>query len=167
MSSGCGTYLARVYAGTFESGRWGGWLIFFPVGGGTVISTDRETTQPSIAALSTWAGGLTRVYLEGALQRALALSPDAELERELRRLERLERGEASAEARAENLEAAASAARDEAELLEIRREYAEERVLATTADLADREAQIHSAAAAAARRTAQAADKALRARKKK
>jgi hypothetical protein len=167
VASASGTYLARVYAGTIEGGRWGAWLIFFPVGGGTVVSTDRETTVPSMAALSTWAGGLTHVYLEGALQRALALSPDAEFERELDRLERLEIAGASAELRAESLEAAASAARDEAQLLDIKREYAEERVLATAAETANREAQIHESAAAASRRAAHAADKALRARKKK
>ena len=50
VSSGTDTYLARVYAGGIESGRWGGWIVFFPVGGGPVISTDRETTQSSIAA---------------------------------------------------------------------------------------------------------------------
>ena len=167
VSSGHATYLARVYAGTIESGRWGGWLIFFPVGGGTVVSTDRETTQPSFTALSTWASGLTHVYLEGALQRALDLNPGAELERELRRLEQLELQEASAAIRAESIEAAASAARDEAELLEIRREYAEERVLATAADAANRDAQIHDASASAARRTAHAADDAMRSLKNK
>ena len=167
VASGSGTYLARVYAGTIEGGKWGGWLIFFPVGGGRVVATDRETIQPSMAALSTWAGGLTHAYLEGALQRALDLNPDAELTRELDRLERLELGEAAAAIRAERLEEAALAARSEAELLEIKREYAEERVLATRMESAYRDAQIHETAAAASRRTAQAADKALRARKKK
>ena len=157
--SSSGTYLARVYAGAIEGGRWGGWIVFFPVGGGQVISTDRETTQSSIAALSTWAGGVTHTYLEGALQRALALNPDAELARELLRLERLEIEEASADAHAASLEAAAAAARLESELVE--------RVLATAADTADREAREHEAAAAASRRTAQAAEEALRARKKK
>jgi hypothetical protein len=165
--SSSGTYLARVYAGAIEGGRWGGWIVFFPVGGGQVISTDRETTQSSIAALSTWAGGVTHTYLEGALQRALALNPDAELARELLRLERLEIEEASADAHAASLEAAATAARLESELVESEREVAEERVLATAADTADREAREHEAAAAASRRTAQAAEEALRARKKK
>ena len=83
-------YLARVYVGTIGGGRWGAWIVFFPIGGGPVISTDRETTQSSMAALSTWAGGLTHTYLEGALQRALELRPDAELAEELERLERLD-----------------------------------------------------------------------------
>ncbi len=103
VESGNALYLARVYAGTIAGGRWGGWLMFFPVEGGPVISTDRETTQSSMAALSTWAAGLTHPYFEGALERALALRPNAELARELERLERLELEEAS---RADRLETA-------------------------------------------------------------
>src|SRR5688500_13373695 len=73
VASGTALYLARVYVGTIGGGRWGAWIAFFPIGGGPVISTDRETTQSSMAALSTWVGGLTHTYLEGALQRALEL----------------------------------------------------------------------------------------------
>ena len=165
VASATGLYLARVYAGTIGSSRWGGWIVFFPVGGGPVISTDRETTQSTMAALSTWAAGLTDTYLEGALQRALALQPDAELARELERLERLDLEEASAEARAESLEAAAAAARATSQLVESERARVEERVLATAAETADREARVHEEAAAVARTAALAADQALRARK--
>ena len=97
VASGTTLYLARVYAGAIGGGRWAAWIVFFPIGGGPVISTDRETTQSSMAALSTWAGGLTHTYVEGALQRALALRPDAELAQELERLERLEMEEGFAE----------------------------------------------------------------------
>lgn len=162
VSSGSASYLARAYAGTIEGGRWGGWLVFFPVGGGPVISTDRETTQPSIAALSTWAAGITPVYLEGALQRALQVNPDAELEQELRRLERLEREGALPETAQE----VASAAHEEARLLEIKRDYAEERLLATASE-PNAEAQLRAPDAATKARTAQAADKAIPARRKK
>jgi hypothetical protein len=51
---------------------WHGWLEFLPVAGGPTLSTDRETTQPDRDALSYWASGLERVYLEGALSRARA-----------------------------------------------------------------------------------------------
>jgi transitional endoplasmic reticulum ATPase len=51
--------------------RWRAWIEFAPDGGGTALRTDRETTQPNRAATAYWASGLTPLYLEGALQRAL------------------------------------------------------------------------------------------------
>jgi hypothetical protein len=36
------------------------------------LCSDRETTQPNRSNVEYWAQGLTRVYLEGALQRAIA-----------------------------------------------------------------------------------------------
>ncbi|HEX6925970.1 MAG TPA: hypothetical protein VF167_11170 [Longimicrobiaceae bacterium] len=53
-----------------EDGLWDGWIEFTPVGGGEVLRTQRETTQPNRVDLEYWASGLTPVYLEGALQRA-------------------------------------------------------------------------------------------------
>jgi hypothetical protein len=50
---------------------WEGWIEFVPVTRGRVISTPRETTQPNLQDALYWATGLSRVYLEGALVRAL------------------------------------------------------------------------------------------------
>ena len=161
IATGGRTYRARVYGAVDADARWGGRIIFFPVGGGRAITTGRETTQSSLAQLTHWATGLTPTYLEGALARALALTPEAQMARELERLERLED---SAEVRAETLERAAAAARTEAALAESARERAEEGYLATVADVAEREAEAHDAAAALSRNTAEAADRALRSR---
>ena len=162
IAAGGRTYRARVYGAVDVDARWGGWILFFPVGGGRAIATGRETTQSSLANLTHWASALTPTYLEGALARALALTPEAQMARELERLERLE---ASAEVRAETLERAASAARSEAALAEAARERAEEGFLATVADAAERDAEAHDVAAALSRNTAEAADRALRRRK--
>jgi hypothetical protein len=52
---------------------WEGWLEFSPVGGrGIVRRSAVETTQPNREALAYWASGLEPVYLEGALERAIA-----------------------------------------------------------------------------------------------
>lgn len=39
---------------------------------GRVLRSGRETTQPNLTDLEYWATGVTPVYLEGALERALA-----------------------------------------------------------------------------------------------
>jgi hypothetical protein len=52
-------------------GIWHGWLEFVPLEGAAAIRSGRETTQPNRKDLMYWATGLTPVYLEGALQRAL------------------------------------------------------------------------------------------------
>ena len=161
IATGGRTYRARVYGAVDADTRWGGWILFFPVGGGRAIATGRETTQSSLANLTYWASGLTPTYLQGALARALALTPEAQMARELERLERLED---SAEIRAETLERAAAAARSEAALAEAARERAEEGFLATVADAAEREAEAHDTAAELSRRTANAADRALQSR---
>ena len=54
-----------------DDGRWEGWIEFSDVDTGVVIRSGRETTQPSRDDVMYWATGLTRVYLEGALERAL------------------------------------------------------------------------------------------------
>ena len=51
--------------------RWEGWIEFVPVDGSSVFHTPRETTQPNLDALEHWASGLTSVYLDGALTRAI------------------------------------------------------------------------------------------------
>jgi hypothetical protein len=51
--------------------RWHGWVEFTPIDGRPPIESGRETTQPNRKDAEYWATGLTPVYLEGALQRAL------------------------------------------------------------------------------------------------
>src|SRR5687767_11295929 len=74
-------YVARVYAACRPDDRWDGWFVFFPLDGGRPLATDRETTQSSLAAVRYWAGGITTLYLEGALERARGLLPEAILAR--------------------------------------------------------------------------------------
>lgn len=67
-------YTARAM-GRQRKGRtvWEGWLEFAPVGGrGMVRRSPVETTQPDREALAYWARGIEPVYLEGALERAIA-----------------------------------------------------------------------------------------------
>jgi hypothetical protein len=52
-------------------GKWQGWLEFVPVTSGEPVRSRRETTQPNRVDTEYWATGLTYVYLEGALRRAL------------------------------------------------------------------------------------------------
>jgi hypothetical protein len=64
-------YAPRACARAGDDGRWEGWLEFSDLDTGEVIRSARETTQPSRDDTMYWATGLTRVYLEGALARAL------------------------------------------------------------------------------------------------
>lgn len=52
-------------------GRWEGWIEFVPLDRGVPIRSGRETTQPNHDDTVYWANGLTPIYLEGALERAL------------------------------------------------------------------------------------------------
>jgi hypothetical protein len=64
-------YEAHVYGARRDDGTWAGWIEFHSrSGSGKVLSTGQETSQSDRAALDYWAGGLERVYLEGALTRA-------------------------------------------------------------------------------------------------
>ena len=65
------TYAARACGAESDNGHWQGWIEFVPMDGGDVIRSGRETTQPNRTDTIYWATGLTQVYLEGALQRAL------------------------------------------------------------------------------------------------
>jgi hypothetical protein len=58
-----------------SDGTWEGWLEFAPDDASPVLRTRRETSQPNLTDLRYWATGLTRVYLEGALARALEVPP--------------------------------------------------------------------------------------------
>jgi len=73
-------YAPRACARMNEDGRWEGWIEFSDIDTGAVIRSGRETTQPSRDDAMYWATGLTRVYLEGSLERALEperrLQPD-------------------------------------------------------------------------------------------
>jgi hypothetical protein len=66
------SYIARVCGTQADDGLWQGWIEFVPLDGdGPVLRTPRETTQPNRIDTEYWATGLTPVYLEGALWRAL------------------------------------------------------------------------------------------------
>jgi hypothetical protein len=64
-------YIARACGGAADNGLWQGWIEFIPTTGGEVLRSGRETTQPNRQDAEYWATGLTSVYLEGALDRAL------------------------------------------------------------------------------------------------
>jgi hypothetical protein len=64
-------YTARACGAPMADDRWQGWIEFLPSSGGDAIRSARETTQPNRTDTLYWATGLTAVYLEGALSRAL------------------------------------------------------------------------------------------------
>jgi len=64
-------FVARACGSELSRNLWQGWLEFVPAVGGAVIRSGRETTQPNRQDTAYWATGLTPVYLEGALERAL------------------------------------------------------------------------------------------------
>jgi hypothetical protein len=69
------SYEARACAAPMSGSTWEGWIEFVPVDGGRPLRSGRETTQPNRTDTEYWATGLTQVYLEGALRRALAAPP--------------------------------------------------------------------------------------------
>jgi len=64
-------YVAQACGAPNVDGLWDGWIEFLPTQGGSPIRSSRETTQPNKTDAEYWASGLTAVYLEGALDRAL------------------------------------------------------------------------------------------------
>jgi hypothetical protein len=64
-------YRAQACGAPMPGGVWEGWIEFAPIGGGTALRSPRETTQPNRKDAVYWATGLTAIYLEGALDRAL------------------------------------------------------------------------------------------------
>jgi len=64
-------YRARAYGGVMSDGLWEGWIEFIPLAGGAHLRSPRETTQPNRVDTLYCATGLTPVYLEGALVRAI------------------------------------------------------------------------------------------------
>jgi hypothetical protein len=148
-------YVVRVYAATHTPGRWDGWFVFFPLRGGRELATDRETTQSSLAAVTYWASGISTTYLEGALQRARAMLPEARL---ARRAQHAEREEELARAEAAIYAEAAAIARLEAHDAARRRGEAEELLMEERAVAARTAADLHERAAAAAREEAREAE---------
>lgn len=65
------TYTARACGAEADNGLWEGWIEFLPHDGAEAVRSGRETTQPNRVDTIYWATGLTPVYLEGALERAL------------------------------------------------------------------------------------------------
>ncbi|HSK75479.1 MAG TPA: hypothetical protein VLQ45_03405 [Thermoanaerobaculia bacterium] len=65
------TYVARVCGRPALDGGWEGWIEFVPGDGSPALRSRRETRQKDRNALEYWATGLTPVYLEGSLERAL------------------------------------------------------------------------------------------------
>jgi hypothetical protein len=78
-------YLARAYMDRQPGGLWEGWFVFFPLTGGPVLATDRETSQSKREDVLYWASGISVTYLEGALRRALERHPEVRLGRRIAR----------------------------------------------------------------------------------
>jgi hypothetical protein len=64
-------YHAHASGAEMPDGKWQGWIEFIPTDGGVAVRSGRETTQPNRTDTVYWATGLSPVYLEGALKRAL------------------------------------------------------------------------------------------------
>lgn len=69
------SYEARACGAPMTGSTWEAWIEFVPIGGGEPLRSGRETTQPNRTDAEYWATGLSQVYLEGALRRALATPP--------------------------------------------------------------------------------------------
>jgi hypothetical protein len=69
------TFFAQAVGKEVDGGRWDGWLEFQSVEDDLdALASGRETTQPNRKNIEYWAQGLTMVYLEGALGRAISLA---------------------------------------------------------------------------------------------
>jgi hypothetical protein len=161
-------YRPRAYADPQPDGTWDGWVVFFPLPGRSAIAPPApETTQSSLAALSTWAAALTVVYLEGALDRALGLAQHPGIiagltEAEYDAIDDAERLETAAEIERTTAtldKAAANAARAEAERIRQERLATETALAATEAAVATAEAEMHEEAGRNARAIADAAER--------
>jgi hypothetical protein len=161
-------YRPRAYGDPRSDGMWDGWLIFFRADQAIAIAPpDPETTQSSMAALAGWAMGVSSLYLEDALDRALALAEqppimaglaDAEYQA-LEDAERLETEAAIERTAAEIDEAAAQAARLDAERLRRERLAAEREVAGLEKESAEVETTLHEQAGRDARAIATGAER--------
>jgi hypothetical protein len=151
------TYLPRVYAELNTENSWSAYIAFAPITG-PIVATDYLQTGPTVGDLIDWADTLTRADLQDALTRAKILSRSSTLAAEVARLEFLERDAladaAALEVEAERDEAAAEAARDDAEFL--RRERLQTEITAADWEekIAKASAVEHQHAAQNARATA-------------
>ena len=152
-------YVARVYGACRPDDLWDGWFVFFPLDGGRAVATDRETTQGSLAAVRYWASGISTLYLYGALERARAMLPEAQL---ARRQAQAKEEEARARAEAADYEAAAHAARKAALDTDRRRRETEAMLLAEREATARAAARLHDQAARSARYDASEAHRRMR-----
>jgi hypothetical protein len=141
-------YVARVYGTCRPENLWDGCFVFFPLDGGRAVATNRETTQGSLAAVRYWASGISTVYLDGALERARAMLPEARL---ARRQAQAEGEEALARAEAAAHEAAAHAARKAALDADRRRRETEAMLLVEREATARAAARLRDQAARSAR----------------
>jgi hypothetical protein len=151
-----GRYVARTYAAPRPDGRWDGWFVFLPLGGGRELTTNWETTQQTLAHVKYWSESISAVYLEGALRRALGRCAEVLLGR---RAQRAEQQEALATAAAAAHEQAASAAKLAAKRARHDRRAAEAQLLADRAAAARAAAVLQAKAATAARAEAAAAER--------
>jgi hypothetical protein len=160
INAGGAWYRPRAYGDPQPDGSWDGWMIFFPLSGGTAVAPPGpETSQSTMAALAVWATGLTPVYLEGALARALRVTQQAPLigqlthaeDEALDAAERLETAAAIERTAADLDEAGARAARADAERLRRERLAAEGALAAIDEEAAKVEASLHEQAAEDAR----------------
>src|SRR5262245_5817803 len=71
QASGGKLYTAQVCGRPAPDGGWEGWIELVPDDGSPALRSQRETWQPDRDALLYWSTGLTRVYLEGSLERIL------------------------------------------------------------------------------------------------
>jgi hypothetical protein len=156
IAAGGTWYRPRAFGDPQPNGAWDGWLVFFPLSGATAIAPPSpETTQNTVAALAVWAAGLTPVYLEGALARALALAQQEPViarltDAEYEALDDAERLEAAAETErtaADLDDAAARIARADAERIRRERLAIEGVMAATQEEAAKVEANMHEQAA--------------------
>jgi hypothetical protein len=72
--AGSDTYLVFVQGRSRPQDTWEGWLVFERQRDARRFSTPVETARPDAQAVLYWASGLSAVYLEGALERALSVS---------------------------------------------------------------------------------------------
>jgi hypothetical protein len=71
-SPGGRRWIAQACGAIADDNLWEGWIEFLPLGAEeSPVRTPRETEQPNRDDLVYWAQGLTAVYLDGALTRAL------------------------------------------------------------------------------------------------
>jgi hypothetical protein len=70
-------YHARACGRQREDAFWEGWVEFDSLDGELELQTHPETTLPNLATIQYWASGLSRVYLESALVRAVSTTATA------------------------------------------------------------------------------------------